>query len=181
MPEKTEREADRFCRENIQITGLELAKSKVYEIDLRDIYRRVGRNDNPFIIPIPYNASSIESAVDYWPILCVRSATDIRKVATRATLTRDPYTVNDNFHPFELADKDGSKQIPFPATPDAPDNFYHRWWRWPKSQCWREPADYYLKIYLGYNRYQPAPVSEEDWISSPITYKIEIQNEKPPK
>jgi hypothetical protein len=149
MPKKPEREVDRFIRENIQITGLELAKSKVHEIVLRDIYRRVGHNDNPFIIPIPYNAQSIESAVDYWPILCLRSAADIHKVATRATLTRDPYTVKDNFYPIELTDKDGSKQIPFPTAPMLPTNLYHRWWRWPKSTCWREPAVYSIKNTTG--------------------------------
>ncbi len=77
-------------------------------------------------------------------------------------------------------------QIPFPGSPDAPHNFYHRWWRWPKGPAWREPANYLLKIWLGYNKYKPFPdppteKSDADWISQPVTYKIQIKNEKPPK
>jgi hypothetical protein len=186
VPEPAEREADKFCRENIEITGLELGMSKVNAINLPDIYERIGRNDKPFIITIPSDAPSIESAIDYWPILCLTSVANISKVAARATLERHPPTETGNRHPRDLADKEGAEQIPFPNKPDAPDNFYHRWWRWPTSPAWREPGVYLLKIRLGYNRFAmapspPTPKSDADWISVPITYTIEIRQKKPAK
>jgi hypothetical protein len=186
MYEKNESEAEKFIRENISITGLEIAESGVNTFDAPDIYRRVGQNDNPFIILIPHNEVSIESVLDYWLVLCLRSSKDIRKVAARAKLERNPPTNPDNFEPVELSDQNGSLQIPFPGKPDAPKDFYHRWWRWPKGRAWREPGEYFLKIKLGYNQYQPSPVpptpeSEADWISKPITYKILIKKREPPK
>jgi hypothetical protein len=186
MPKQPDSEAEKFCRENITITGLEIVRSEVNGPYEKEITLCVGQNEDPFTITIPHNVLSIESKYDYWPVLCLRSSAGIGKVAARAKLERNPPTEPSNFTPCELTDLNGAIQIPFPGSPTAPNNFYHRWWRWPRGPAWREPARYILKIWLGYNKYKPTPDplterSAADWISKPITWNIRIVREEPPK
>jgi len=173
--------ADSFVQKNITITGLDILDWVVVKTSPQEIYRKIGRKEDPFTITIPYNVNSIESNREYLLLLCLKSTADIQRVHAKATLERKHPSDIDNEKPIQLLDDKNSAQIAFPNKPDAPNNFYHRWWIWPSTHCWREPDDYILRIWLGHNKYNPAPVTEKDWISKPITFNIKIKKEDPPK
>jgi hypothetical protein len=180
MPQPTPETANSFIKDNIVKMGLEITDWIIFKRDPEPFYDKPGQNKKEFEITIPYNVDSIESDYVYTLIFCVQSAAQIQKVRAKATLERKiPPTISMT-DPIQLKDKDGSTVIPFPNEPDGPKNYYHRWWIWPNYPQWREPDDYILKIWLGYNKFD-LPFSEKDWMPEPFIFNIKVKKLDPPK